>query len=177
MTNFTTQYGALGNRSDDFSYNGTLDFATYNYNDSTTVASWLSSGTGSAVGLAAGLGGAQMSKPDINSGTATTTFFLFTLLDSLGSSDFAIKHDDGVGVFENGSLLGGFLGPNGVRTTNVSGYHGGTLQFLYVATNGDPSVFKVNATTVPVPAALPLLVGGLGMMGFVARRKRSASKA
>ncbi|MBN9669823.1 VPLPA-CTERM sorting domain-containing protein [Labrenzia aggregata] len=33
-------------------------------------------------------------------------------------------------------------------------------------------VVRIDVTAVPVPAALPLLVGGLGVLGFVARRRK-----
>lgn len=35
-------------------------------------------------------------------------------------------------------------------------------------------VFVVRVAAVPVPASLPLIVGGLGLMGFVARRRKNA---
>ena len=43
-----------------------------------------------------------------------------------------------------------------------------------------PRVGVVNATftlaAVPIPATLPLIVSALGMMGFVARRRKAAAK-
>jgi hypothetical protein len=36
----------------------------------------------------------------------------------------------------------------------------------------DPTLFKATASAVPLPAALPLLFAGLGVMGFVGRRRR-----
>lgn len=38
--------------------------------------------------------------------------------------------------------------------------------------SGDTIDFKVTASAVPLPAALPLLFAGLGVMGFVGRRRR-----
>ena len=38
--------------------------------------------------------------------------------------------------------------------------------------SGDLFDFKVTASAVPLPAALPLLFAGLGVMGFVGRRRR-----
>ena len=57
-----------------------------------------------------------------------------------------------------------------------------TLAFL----NGDPSNdtsngldnITLNATTVtPLPAALPLFAGGLGMVGFLSQRKKRRAQA
>jgi len=173
ITNFTALFGADGNASASFAYLGALDFQTNTPDNSTTVASWFQSG-GGEMSADTEFSARQLSSPDITTGTATTTFFLFTLLQTLEASEFSVRHDDGMTVYENGSLIGGFLGPNDVRTTNIDGYAGGVLQFLYVATNGDPSVFKVDVTAVPVPAALPLLATGLGLVGYVARRRRRA---
>jgi hypothetical protein len=170
--NFATALG--GGVSDVFTYNGDLDFATSDPNDSTTIASWLATGTpGGVSGLNSTIGGLKLSKPDINSnpGSATTTFFLFTLAN-LGAADFSITHDDGIALFDNGLQIGGFNGPNSQQTTAVNGFGGGQFDLLYVETNGDPSVLNVDMTPVPVPTSLPLLLAGLG--GFVVLRRRRA---
>ncbi|WP_282044584.1 VPLPA-CTERM sorting domain-containing protein [Roseibium album] len=39
------------------------------------------------------------------------------------------------------------------------------------------SLVEYSVTPVPVPAALPLLIGGLGLLGYAARRKRSSTEA
>ncbi len=160
---------------DVFTYNGALDFGTFNSDDSTTVASWLATGTpGGVSGLDSTIGDLQLSKPNINAnpGSATTTFFLFTLA-TLNAADFSITHDDGIALFDDGLRIGGFNGPNGKRTTAVSGFDGGQFDLLYVATNGDPSILKVDMTPVPVPASLPLLLAGLGGFALLRRRARA----
>lgn len=162
--------------SDIFTYTGALDFSTDTSNanppDTTTILQWLNSGGGMLNDLDASFGGLQLSSPDINNGSATTTFFLFEKASPLQSGlRFEVVHDDGFGIFENDSLLGGNVGPTARRTQTVSGYDGGAFSLLYVATNGDPSILQVAA--VPLPAGVLLL--GLGLGGLAVYRRRAAA--
>lgn len=168
--------------SDIFTYTGDLDFGTSNGN-STTISQWLASGTTGGVTegamddtlLDATFGGLTNSSSSINNGTATTTFYMFELTSAgLGASDLAIRHDDGVAVYEDGVLIGGTLGPTSVTNTAVDGFGGGDFKLLYVATNNDPSILEVEATPIPLPAGLPLLAAGLGGL-MVLRRRRAKS--
>lgn len=164
-----------GVTSDVFTYTGDLDFGTSDGTDATTVAGWLASnpdGLSAVSGLDADVAALQLSKPNISSGSATTSFFLFDLVAPLGASDFTIGHDDGVAVFDDGVKIGGNKGPNAFKTTQVDGFDGGEFSLLYVATNGDPSILNVDATPIPLPAGLPLLAAGLG--GLLALRRRRA---
>lgn len=162
---------------DNFTYAGELDFGTFDPNDGTTVAGWLATGGGTVTDLSTELGGAQLSKPNISNGTATSTFFLFVLMDDILPGDFMVRHDDGMNIFENSfdTLVGGFNGPNGVRNTTVTGFRGGVFGLLYVATNGDPSVLKVDFSPapIPLPATLPMLLAGFAGMVLVRRRARA----
>jgi hypothetical protein len=171
--------GGLGDApfyaTDDFMYTGELKFRRGG-NPSTpqTISNWLASGTpGGVSGLDAGFGGLQLSTGSIGSTTATTTFFKFSLA-SLSDAIFEITHDDGVAVYGNGALVGATVGPTSETTSTFTGFTGGTLDFYYVATNGNPSIFEVDATPVPVPAALPMLLAGLGLAGWVGRRRKAA---
>ena len=72
------------------------------------------------------------------------------------------------GVVQQAPGIDNFAGtllPNG-QTVSLSeiGYAG----------NGDVSLATITITAVPVPAALPLMLGGLALMGFAARRKKHA---
>jgi hypothetical protein len=176
--------GVAGYAFDIFDYTGDVDFESFG--GQTTIAQWLASGTpGGVSGLDGGFGGLRLSKGNIDAepvGTAITTFFAFILNETLFRSDFTIRHDDGVGVYDldgvnlattNPDRVGGFEGPNSVRTTGVTGFNGGALGILYVATNSDPSILKVDVATVPVPAAGFLLIGALG--GLVALRRRKTA--
>jgi hypothetical protein len=180
IENFNTAsgggFGAF--TTDSFTYTGDLDFRVGGLQTASpyTISDWLSTGTGIVDGLDAVLAGLQLSFPDINAGNATTTFFLFTLNAILSPGDFTVTHDDGIAIYDDGSLLGGTLGPVGETTTDVAGFNGGVFSILYVATNGNPSILEVDTTAspVPLPAGGLLLLSGLGAMAF-ARRRRAAA--
>lgn len=56
-------------------------------------------------------------------------------------------------------------------TFDTSGSGGGAdFQLL----DGGVSTYQVDTSAVPVPAALPLMAGALGVMGLVARRRKAA---
>lgn len=172
--------GTLGgtvNGSDTFTYDGALGFevgqpqtAVYD------IGTWLGTAGGSTTDLASSFADLQLSFPNINNGTATTTFFLFERQGALTAGDYDVRHDDGFAIFIDGVRAGGVNGPTGVRNSVVNGASGGQFSLLYVATNGNPSVLQVNTTAspVPLPAALPMLLAAMGGLGWMARRRRAA---
>ncbi|MGL6210584.1 MAG: VPLPA-CTERM sorting domain-containing protein [Paracoccaceae bacterium] len=161
---------------DAFTYTGNIDFKTLS--GATQIDEWLATAVGGLVtGLLPSVGDLLLSKGNINSdpGTATTTFFMFALDTFLDATRFDVRHDDGMQILdlddENPVVVGGFVGPNSVRSTYVPGFDGGNLGILYVATNGNPSILNVAA--VPVPAAGFLLIGALGGLAAMRRRKQA----
>lgn len=180
ITNFTNallaaQATSPGYKYDDFTYTGDIDFET-RVGASTTIQDWLKTGKNGALSdLDAGFGGLQQSKGSIGDGTATTTFYLFVAQFAIGPSDFTVEHDDGFAIFKDATRIGGYLGPNTVRTTSVDGYPGGSpFRLLYVATNSDPSILNADIAPVPLPAALPLLAVGLAGLGVMRLRRKAA---
>ncbi|MBT8460225.1 MAG: VPLPA-CTERM sorting domain-containing protein, partial [Boseongicola sp.] len=88
------------------------------------------------------------------------------------AGDFVIDHDDGIAVGDDGVRIGRNDGPTVERTTKVFGFDGGEFSLLYVATNGDPSVLRVNGdlAPIPLPATLPLLLVGMGGLAMMRRK-------
>ncbi len=172
--NFDAFYNAATDNvtRDDFTYTGDLFFGTTGPN-TTTISQFLATGSNPGTNdINATVGGLQLSKGSIGNGTATTTFFLFTLAN-LGAGDFTIRHDDGIAVFDDGVRIGGNNGPTSVKTTVVKGFTGGKFELLYVATNSNPSILEVNFAPIPLPAGGLLLLTALG--GIAALRRRKAA--
>lgn len=61
--------------------------------------------------------------------------------------------------------------PGPVVTTTTTGGDSFDTRFAS-GFNSTPGTWTVSPSLVPLPAALPLFVTGLGMMGFIARRRR-----
>jgi hypothetical protein len=161
-----------------FTYDGVLNFGTTT-GPSTTIAQFLDSGDGTLTGFDRTVFGALTNSTaniDANPGTATTTFYLFEALAPGYSADVInIGHDDGVLVLADGVGVGGTLGPTSLTQTAVN-FTGGKLSFLYVSTNSDPSIFRVDSdvSIVPLPAAGWMLLAGVAALGAASRRRKAA---
>lgn len=174
--------GTLGGADSDstvesFTYSGPLNFGT-KAGSSTTIGEFINSGVlnggSTSLDLTGSFAGLTNSKGNIDASpaTATTTFYLFQALGggfTAGAIDIA--HDDGVLVLG----AGGTPGPTSLVDTSIS-FGGGALSFLYVSTNSDPSIFRVDSeiSSVPLPAAGWMLLAGLGALGAAARRRKAA---
>ena len=161
---------------DSIVYNGDLNFAT-SVGDTTTIGSWLATGVGGTVfGLDPLVAALQQSKGNITNTTATTTFYDIVGVFTSGFNS-VIRHDDGISVFDDGNALFASAAPTAVTTSNVNGFNGGTWRLIYAATNSDPSVMRVTGdnlpSAVPVPAAGLLLLGALGGLALLRRRKKA----
>lgn len=115
-----------------------------NRNSATTIGSWLATGGGDVDGLDPAFSLLQQSKGSIGDTTATSTFHLFEAVqDVIGGADAEVTHDDGVAIFRNGAPFAGVLGPTRPVATGLDAFDRGRFALLYVATNSDPSVLKV----------------------------------
>jgi hypothetical protein len=171
IANFNTYYGlgTDGVNKDAFTYTGDMDFG----NAADTIAAWLDTATGVVSGLDAVVGALTLSMPNIYAGTATSSFFLFEGVGYFDPADFSILHDDGIAVYDDGVRIGGNDGPTPAITSLVNGFTGGKFSLLYVATNGNPSILNATFTPspVPLPAAGFLLIGAIGGLAALRRRK------
>jgi len=122
-------------------------------------------------------GALQLSKGDIDDGTATTTFFVFVQNVPTGRARLTFTHADGFALYEVGAFdaeeIGGFPGPDGILTTRVPPFGPGIMEILYVATNSDPSVLKVETSPIPLPAGFPLMMAGLVGLGVLRLRRKT----
>ncbi len=83
----------------------------------------------------------------------------------------------GVGVGATSNLTALFF-ETGLTLTQAAGAGSYLLVFDGVGArmtpSGDTLDYKVTASAVPVPAALPLFLAGLSVMGYIGRRRRQA---
>jgi hypothetical protein len=166
-----------GEKVDTITYTGDLSFAT-SVGSSTTIGSWLATGLGTVTGLDLVTAGLQLSKANIDDGSATTTFFDIVGVFASGFNSI-VRHDDGITAFDDGAQLATSAEPTTVINTAVNGFDGGVWRLIYAATNSDPSILQVTGdnlpSTVPVPAAGFLLFGALGGLAALRRRKSLAA--
>ena len=148
-------------------YDGKLDFAINlpQNQSSTTINQFLASGSGSVSGDTSGLD-IILSSPPFN----ITTFFDITA-NFFSGREGVIRHDDGITLLDDGVTIASSAPPTVAINTPFS-FDGGQFRLIYAAANGNPSILNVQA--VPLPAGLVLMLGALGCLGFVGRRRLAA---
>jgi hypothetical protein len=110
-----------------------------------TIGGFLEAGSESAdcevLSSTEGFGSLTLSE----SGYAITTVFNITFTEN-AILDGLVRHDDGVGLYVNGSLVTpGATGPATVRNTPFDS-PSGSYRLIYVAANGNPSILQVRGT-------------------------------
>lgn len=162
------------------SYTGDLDFFLDTRNGpaggAPTIADFLATGNGSATGFS----GADFNDLILSDGAGsgdpvfgTTTFFDFTA-DITSALYGDVTHDDGISLLDDGVTVASSAPPTTVKDTPYA-FNGGAFRLIYAAANGDPSVLKVDVAAVPLPATLFLMLGALGGLGAMSRRRRAAA--
>ena len=167
--------------TDSGTYTGALDFSVLSGTD--TLQAFFDSGGGTTSGLSAATLGTSLSV----SGYHATTMMVFTGDAGANVVDGTINHDDGMSLYDGGAptyphLVAGSPAPTVDIPTAFTGLTG-KWQLIYVEANGLPAVLSVDVARsgalnpVPLPAALPLLASGLGLLGFGGWRSRRRNSA
>ncbi len=150
-------------------YTGDINFFnTVASGATTTIAQFL----GSAAGSYSIVSGTQafLDTTRLSQGTyVTTTFFQITGFFASAVQGL-IRHDDGITMVANGLTGGVSAAPTvAVNTAFRAGW--GNFTLYYAAANGNPSILNVDVAAVPVPAGGLLLLGALGGLAALRRRK------
>jgi hypothetical protein len=169
--NVTTYAGSkLGGT---FTYTGALDFHTpplINIDD------FLASGGGTLTESNAG-DLLLLDTPASASGFTTTTLYVFTWTATQGITNGSILHDDGISLFDDGTLITAASAAEPTTEANTSFLDvaaGSSMKLIYSAANNNPETLKVTGV-VPIPGAVWLFGSAmLGLLGVGYRRRAAA---
>lgn len=148
-------------------YTGALDFEIDlpQAQSTSTILDFLNTGGGTITGDTSGLNVILSS-----ASFARASFFDITANFANGFYG-SIFHDDGITLLDDAAVVASSAPPT-VETETAYAFNGGEFRLIYAAANGNPSVLNVQA--VPLPAGLALMLGALGCLGFVGRRRLAA---
>lgn len=108
----------------------------------------------------------------LSQGNYTTTTF-FKIMGSFASAvEGVITHDDGITLVGNSVTGGVSAPPTSAKTTDFTA-GAGDFTLFYAAANGNPSILKVDATPIPLPAGGVLLLTALGGLAIARRRTQA----
>lgn len=174
--NVVTQANSAANAANFFAqasdvvikYTGLINFSVLAaQNAPTTIAQFLNSAGGS---YSVTGGDAAALNSQLSLGNFSTTTF-FQIMGEFGSGDRGtITHDDGITLMQGSTVVASSAPPTSKKFTKFDP-EAGAFTLYYAAANGNPSI--LNVATVPVPAAGFLLIGALG--GLVALRRRKTA--
>jgi hypothetical protein len=105
--------------------------------------------------------------PELSTTASQNNFLIQDIDPSLGATNYEFW-------FTNDPVAGRSVGAaNFLQSDSFSG-PGATQLALDPNSSGAYGTWKVTPSPVPLPATLPLLASGLGLMGFARRRRRAA---
>jgi PEP-CTERM motif-containing protein len=159
-------------------YTGTLNLDEGS-GGTNTIAAFFASDGGTLTGF---------SSLALNSVLSTTNFGTTTVMVITGNTNGftlggTIDHDDGASLYDGPAFANLVAGSPSPTTDIPTGFSGlsGPFELIYVEANGLPAVLDFAVTSsvsnTPLPATLPLLAGGLGVVGFLSRRKKQKAAA
>jgi hypothetical protein len=150
-------------------YTGNINFGIGSGNsNTTTIANFLASAGG--VVTASPAAQAFLNSTLLSQGSYVTTTFFKITGKFLSSYEGTITHDDGITLLAR-DLTGGVSAPPTSQRNTKFTATGGNFTLYYASANGNPSILKIDVSEVPVPAAGFLLVGALGGLMALRRRK------
>ncbi len=155
-----------------FQVNSPMNF----FGTSTTVGTWLQNGY--AFNITENTPGTLGSLMD--DGVYGTLLEFTGFVTVTNGQQFTVTHDDGLTLIIGGLDLGFYSGPT-APTTSTTTYTGPSgnfaFQLVYGECCGGPAVLQIDlpfTSAVPEPETYAMFMAGLGLMGFMARRRKTS---